>query len=181
MFFLASGAVRAEWHSDARPKMGTEVSVYFWHDDTARGNAIIEEIYAEVDRINALMSTYVESSRISDINRRAADEPVPAGEELFQLIQRSLDISVLTRGAFDITYDSVGQHYDFRERRRPDDATTEAERQLIDEARGKVATGLQPQRLFEDAFVADDLIADLRTASHWCAPPGGPCATARSR
>ena len=50
MFFLASGAVRAEWHSDARPKMGTEVSVYFWHDDTARGNAIIEAIYAELER-----------------------------------------------------------------------------------------------------------------------------------
>jgi len=111
--------------------MGTEVSVYFWHEDEAEGNAVIEEIFAEVDRINALMSTYVDDSRISDINRRAADEPVAAGEELFQLIRRSLDISVLTRGAFDITYDSVGQYYDFRERRRPDDATVEAEREHI--------------------------------------------------
>ena len=111
--------------------MGTEVSVYFWHADEARAQAIIEEVFTEVDRINALMSTYVESSRISEINRRAADEPVFAEEELFQLIQRSLDISVLTHGAFDITYDSVGQHYDFRERQRPDDATTEAERQHI--------------------------------------------------
>ena len=78
------------------------------------------------------MSTYVESSRISDINRRAADEAVPAGEELFQLIRRSLDISVLTRGAFDITYDSVGQYYDFRRRQRPDTATVEKERDRID-------------------------------------------------
>jgi len=130
--FLLSGAAWGGWHSDVRPKMGTEVSVYFWLDDDARGQAVIEEIFAEVDRINALMSTYVESSRISDINRRAADEPVFAGEELFQLIRRSLDISVLTRGAFDITYDSVGQHYDFRERRRPDDATVEEERKHID-------------------------------------------------
>ena len=130
--FLVSGTAGAEWHADARPKMGTEVSVYFWHENEAEGNAIVEEIYAEVDRINALMSTYVETSQISDINRRAADEAVVAGEELFQLIRRSLDISVLTRGAFDITYDSVGQHYDFRERRRPDDATVEAERRHID-------------------------------------------------
>jgi thiamine biosynthesis lipoprotein len=132
VFFLVTGAARADWHSDARPKMGTEVSVYFWHGDAARAKTIIDEIFAEVDRINALMSTYVESSRISDINRRAADEPVFAGQELFELIRRSLDISVLTHGAFDITYDSVGQHYDFRERRRPDDATTETERKLID-------------------------------------------------
>ena len=112
--------------------MGTEVSVYFWHENDVEGSAIVDEIYAEVDRINALMSTYVETSLISDINRRAADEAVFASEELFQLIRRSLDISVLTRGAFDITYDSVGQHYDFRERRRPDDATLEAERRNID-------------------------------------------------
>ena len=129
--FIVSGVARADWHTDARPKMGTEVSVYFWHESEVQGNAIVDEVYAEVDRINALMSTYVETSLISDINRPAADEAVFASEELFQLIRRSLDISVLTRGAFDITYDSVGQHYDFRERRRPDDATVEAERRNI--------------------------------------------------
>jgi len=112
--------------------MGTEVSVYLWHEDAVTGEAIIEEIFAEVDRIDELMSTYVESSRISEINRRAAAEPMVAGDELFQLIQRSLDISVLTRGAFDITYESVGQHYDFRERQRPDEETIAAERQHID-------------------------------------------------
>ena len=48
------------------------------------------------------------------------------------MIRRSLDISALTNGAFDITYESVGQHYDFRERQRPDEATVEAERQRID-------------------------------------------------
>jgi thiamine biosynthesis lipoprotein len=145
---------RAEWHADARPKMGTEVSVYFWHEDKAAGSAIVEEIFTEVDRINTLMSTYVDDSRISDINRRAADEPVVAGEELFQLIRRSLDISVLTHGAFDITYDSVGQHYDFRERRRPDDETVEAERRNIDfryvtldQGKGTVRFGQQGVRI----------------------------------
>jgi thiamine biosynthesis lipoprotein len=78
------------------------------------------------------MSTYIEDSLISEINRRAAVEPVVAGAELFNLIRRSLDISVLTLGAFDITYDSVGQHYDFRNRQRPDAVTVESERQLID-------------------------------------------------
>lgn len=112
--------------------MGTEVSVVFWHEDAAVGEAILEEVFAEVDRINALMSTYVESSKISEVNRLAATRPVVAGDELFELIRRSLEISELTRGAFDITYESVGQHFDFREHQRPDAATIEAERQLID-------------------------------------------------
>ncbi|MDJ0906512.1 MAG: FAD:protein FMN transferase [Woeseiaceae bacterium] len=123
---------RAEWVGDARPLMGTEVSVLLWHEDETVGKEIVDEVFAEASRIDRLMSTYKEDSRISEINRQAATEPVVAGDELFRLLQRSHDISVLTRGAFDITYDSVGQHYDFRNRQRPDDATVAAERELID-------------------------------------------------
>ena len=42
------------------------------------------------------MSTYKDDSRISLINREAAKAPVAAGDELFRLIEQSLDISVLT-------------------------------------------------------------------------------------
>lgn len=128
---MISIPARAEWVGDARPLMGTEVSVLLWHDDVAAGEKLVDEVFLEVERIDQLMSTYIEASRISAINREAADAPVIAGDELYQLIQRSLDISVLTRGAFDITYDSVGQYYDFRKRQRPDPATVEAERKLI--------------------------------------------------
>ena len=112
--------------------MGTEVSVYLWSEDPDEGQQALEEVFAEAERINRLMSTYIDGSEISQINRLAAERPVVAGEELFRLIQRSLDISVLTRGAFDITYDSVGQHYDFRERQRPDEDTVETEKEYID-------------------------------------------------
>jgi thiamine biosynthesis lipoprotein len=124
--------VRAEWIGDARPMMGTEVSVFLWHQDQARADELIDEVFDEASRIDELMSTYKESSRISEVNRDAAAHPVYAGDELFTLIQRALDISVLTRGAFDITYDSVGQHYDFHLRQRPDAATVAREQPLID-------------------------------------------------
>ena len=112
--------------------MGTEVSVYLWSDDPDEGQRALEEVFVEAERINRLMSTYLDGSEISEINRVAANGPVAVGEELFRLIQRSLDISVLTHGAFDITYDSVGQHYDFRDRQRPDAATIEVEKKNID-------------------------------------------------
>ena len=137
--------VSAEWVGDNRPMMGTEVSVWLWHDDAELGRAYVDAVFAEAERINQLMSTYIDDSQISVVNREAAERPVVAGEELFMLIQRSRDISVLTRGAFDITYDSVGQHYDFRARQRPDAATVEVEKQRIgyrlielDEAAGTV-------------------------------------------
>ena len=127
-----SRASQAEWVGDSQPHMGTEVSVYLWHDDPVTARAAVDAVFSEMVRINELMSTYVEDSRISEINRRAAAEPVDAGEELFALILRSLDISTLTRGAFDITYDSVGRHYDFRARQRPDADTINAELERID-------------------------------------------------
>jgi len=122
----------AEWVGDAQTHMGTEVSVYLWHDDPDAGRQAVDAIFAEVARLDQMMSTYIEDSRISEINRNAAEQPVEAGDELFRLILRSLDISVLTRGAFDITYDSVGQHYDFRAGQRPDEDTVAEELRLID-------------------------------------------------
>ena len=107
--------------------MGTEVRVYLWHDDPAAGNLAVTAVFDEIARIEALMSTYRDDSEISAVNRDAALRPVVVGPELYELIVRSLDISVLTRGAFDITYDSVGQYYDFRAGQRPDEATVQAD------------------------------------------------------
>jgi len=132
LIFWISIPCDAGWVGDARPLMGTEVSVYLWHEDETEGLRLAEAVFTETVRIDELMSTYKESSRISAVNRDAASTAVIAGAELASLVQRALDISVLTRGAFDITYESVGQHYDFRQRRRPDDATIAAERKLID-------------------------------------------------
>lgn len=129
---LLSGPASADWLGDARPMMGTEVSVYLWSDDPEAGQAAIDDVFTEAARIDRLMSTYRDESEISEINRNAATLPVHTGDELFKLIARSLEISKLTAGAFDITYDSVGQHYDFREHERPDRQTVEAERENID-------------------------------------------------
>ena len=122
----------AGWTGETRPLMGTEVSVRVWSEDEAAGREAVEAVFTETARINALMSTYLDDSEISRVNRLAAAGPVSIDDELFDVIRRSLDISVLTRGAFDITYDSVGQYYDFRSRRRPDSRTIETERENID-------------------------------------------------
>ena len=112
---------------DARPMMGTEVSVWFWSDDAESDNALVEAVFAEASRIDRLMSTYRDESKISEINRDAAEHPVAAGSELYELIEKSIEVSRLTDGAFDITYESVGQHYNFRERERPDSDTVASE------------------------------------------------------
>ncbi len=123
---------QAEWLADARPLMGTEVSVYLWSDDPEAGRQALEEVFDEASRIDRLMSTYKDASEISKINREAAERAIVASAEMFTLLGRAKEISALTGGAFDITYDSVGQHYDFRERQRPDDDTVATEVLNID-------------------------------------------------
>ena len=99
--------------------MGTRVSVELWHDDETRGRELVAEIMDEYRRIDQDLSTYKPDSEISRVNARAAETPVPVGEELFMLIARSHDLSVASSGAFDITYESVGYLYDFRARQHP--------------------------------------------------------------
>ncbi len=100
--------------------MGTRVEIQLWADDPAEAARWLAAGMAEFDRIEALMSTYIPDSEMSRVNRLAADEPQPVTAELFELLQKAEEISELTDGAFDITFDSVGQYYDFRQRQRPD-------------------------------------------------------------
>ena len=61
----------------------------------------------EIRRIETLLTTFNEGSQTSFINRNAGITPVKVDEEVFMLIKRSIKISVLTQGAFDITYGSI--------------------------------------------------------------------------
>jgi len=111
--------------------MGTEVSVELWHEDPAAGMAAARAVMDEYHRINALMSTYIEDSEISRLNREAANAPFTVGRELFDLVARSLELARLSDGCFDITYDSVGFLYDLRAGIVPDDAERRSKLPLI--------------------------------------------------
>lgn len=123
---------QAEWFSAVQDKMGTRVEVQLWHDDEEEAERLITLAMAELDRIEAAMSTYLADSEITQINEMAATQPVTVSAELFGLIDRALQLSVTTNGAFDITYDSVGRLYDFREGVRPAPEQIETHLDAID-------------------------------------------------
>jgi thiamine biosynthesis lipoprotein len=112
---------RADWVGDAIDLMGTRVSVELWADDEVRGRSLVAEVMREYHRVDDAMSTYKPDSEISRVNARAAEAPMAISAELFGLVERSLELSAASGGAFDITYDSVGYLYDFRAHQRPTD------------------------------------------------------------
>jgi len=125
MFALLAAAVavpaHAEWLQREQAIMGTRCVVELWSDDRAKGEAAIEAVFAEFRRIDALMSTYKPESELSQVNTNAARAPVRISRELYDLLATSIEYSKLTRGAFDVTYASVGYLYDYRARVHPDE------------------------------------------------------------
>lgn len=114
-------ACLGEWvHKDA-DIMGTRISVELFHADPVIARQGADAVMAEMHRIDQTMSPWIDSSGIARLNREAAERPVKVSDELFGLIQRSLNFSALTGGAFDVTFASVGYLYDYREGVRPDE------------------------------------------------------------
>ncbi len=67
----------------------------------------IDLAVAEIKRIERLLTTYAEDSQTNFINLHAGLQAVKTDTEVFELIERSLRISHLTQGAFDLSYGSV--------------------------------------------------------------------------
>ena len=112
----------AVWREKTDAIMGTRIYVEVWAEDAASGDAAIDAVMADMTRIDVLMSHYKPESQLSQINARAAREPVQVDPELFDLIRQSLYFSRITEGAFDITYASVGHLYNYPRRIKPTEA-----------------------------------------------------------
>jgi thiamine biosynthesis lipoprotein len=115
----------ADWYQQDAAIMGTAINVELWHEDAGQGRTLTRSVMDEMQRIDDLMSTYKPDSELSFINANAARGPVTVSSELLSLIIRALDYSVITAGAFDITYASAGQYYDYRKGKKPSEQQLE--------------------------------------------------------
>jgi len=87
--------------------MGNRFEISAVSEDEAWAQARIDEAVAEIQRIETLFTTFNENSQTNRINAQAGIAPVKVDREVFDLIKRSLRISEVTQGAFDITYGSI--------------------------------------------------------------------------
>lgn len=124
IFFIIlcfSSALKAEWYSDSAGIMGTNIYVEVWAESDTQGQLALKTVMYEMERINQLMSPYIETSELSLINQKAGSGPIEISEEMFELLDKSIKISELTRGAFDVTFASVGYLYNYKKNLRPDE------------------------------------------------------------
>lgn len=112
--------------------MGSRFEITAVHPDPQKCRAAIDAAYAEIDRIEALISEWHASSKVSEINRQAGVAPVEVPKELANLVRRSLEVSVLTDGAFDVTFHTVGRLWNFKSHTSPVPAKEAVAAALVD-------------------------------------------------
>ncbi|HBV63598.1 MAG TPA: FAD:protein FMN transferase [Rhodopirellula sp.] len=82
----------------------------------------------KLDQIEQSLTIYNDGSEVSKINRLASQRPVSASKSTFELIERALQWSQRTQGAFDITAGPLVKAWGFTERsgRKPSADEVEA-------------------------------------------------------
>lgn len=93
--------------------MGVHFDVTSVDENEALAERSIDAAEAEMRRIEAVISSWDSTTQTSAVNRMAGIAPVAVSNELFQLVKRSIKVSHLTNGAFDITFASINKIWYF--------------------------------------------------------------------
>lgn len=98
-------------HKKITRLMGNRFEITVVHEDPAYAQQCIEAAITEISRIEKILTTFNENSQVNQVNSMAGIIPVKVDRELVELVKRSIVISGLTQGAFDITYGSLDKRF----------------------------------------------------------------------
>jgi thiamine biosynthesis lipoprotein len=97
-------------YSQSLKLMGNNFTITVVAENEKIGNENINLAIEEIRRIEKLLTTYKEDSQTNLINENAGIKPVKVDLEVLNLIERSIGISKITQGAFDISYGSIDKN-----------------------------------------------------------------------
>ncbi|RKT00691.1 FAD:protein FMN transferase [Flavobacterium sp. 123] len=100
-------------HKRKLSMLGSPFEITVVAKDTVEGNKYCDLAVAEVKRIENLISDWIPTTQISEINRNSGQKAVKVDREVFDLVERSIKISQITSGAFDISYASMDKIWKF--------------------------------------------------------------------
>lgn len=108
----------------ARQAMATRFELVVHGPHPARLRAFAEEALDEVERIENQLSLFRSHTDIARVNAGGASGPVRVAPEVFRLIQRAVEWSRATLGAFDITAGAWMRAWGFHSSDATPDTTT---------------------------------------------------------
>jgi FAD:protein FMN transferase len=89
--------------------MAAMFEIFIAHRDKVYAEQAAYAAFEELDRIENTLSRFNENSDVSRINSLAAGQPLQIGLTTFECLATSIEMSMQTKGAFDVT---IGPLYD---------------------------------------------------------------------
>jgi thiamine biosynthesis lipoprotein len=141
------------------PKMGTVFRIVFYAPDKSTADRAAAAAWARVDQLNAALSDYDLNSELSKLGQRTLEGPmtqaVPVSDDLYRILQRSIEAGQQSEGTFDVTIGPLSQL--FRRSRRL--GTVPATQRIVE---AKKSVGYQFIKLDPDHHAVQLLAAKMR-------------------
>jgi thiamine biosynthesis lipoprotein len=102
-FLSCTGKNRVDADSGYQMIMGTFAHIVAVAEDSGTAKKCIQAALEEIHKVDNLMSDYKSDSEISRVNREAYEKAVQVSESTYEVLQRSVEFSKMTDGAFDVT------------------------------------------------------------------------------
>lgn len=93
--------------------MGGRFDISIVDKDSLSAEKNIDEVIAEITRIEYLISDWKPTTQISEVNQNAGIKPVKVDREVFELTKRAIKLSEITNGGFDISFAAMDRIWKF--------------------------------------------------------------------
>lgn len=93
--------------------MGGRFDINIIDKDSLSAEKDINDVVAEITRIENLISDWKPDSQISEVNQNAGIRPVKVDREVLELTKKAIHFSEITNGAFDISFAAMDRIWKF--------------------------------------------------------------------
>jgi thiamine biosynthesis lipoprotein len=123
--------------SETHTGMGTRLQIQVFAADEDEARQAIRKAFAEIARVEALLSEWRAESDVSRINQHAGKEAAPVSADTLQVLSRGIEINRLSKGAFALTWAALSSLWSFGSDapQLPDPARLNARLKLVDDGR----------------------------------------------
>jgi thiamine biosynthesis lipoprotein len=97
----------------ARVSMGSELRLTAWTADEAAAAAAFDAVFQEFDRLDRLMSVWIDGSDIVRLNAAAGEHPVSVSPDVREVLLIARQVSEWTGGKFDVTFGALSDLWKF--------------------------------------------------------------------
>ncbi|KJU82192.1 ApbE-like lipoprotein [Candidatus Magnetobacterium bavaricum] len=132
LYVFLRGERGAKVYKESKIAMDTIITLTVVSDSRGKTEAAIEAGFAEVARLEGLLSMFLPQSEVSLINDNSGVKAVKVSEDTYVLIKKAIEVAVLSGGAFDPTIGPVSKLWDFQKKIKPTDEQIQANLPLVD-------------------------------------------------